>query len=241
MTSKDDWTQKLMLAGLAGVVLCVLWWALFYSRVIAFTGGSAHDFSQVLGCLIYSSAQCVIIKGISSLAGYWPYEPFFLWLSAGVFAVGAILRSAQDKVQDKAYDGAGAAASNRLPSMAQTPTAKTPTAKTASPVAPVPAAASWLVSAILANGQILKFDINQGAPCKIVGRDPNQADVVIADDSISRAHARIEWRDGDLWVADLNSTNGTRVGNRAVGLEPQRLYPSAKLHLGPVIFTISTA
>ncbi|MBI1203216.1 MAG: FHA domain-containing protein [Rhodopseudomonas sp.] len=125
---------------------------------------------------------------------------------------------------------------NRMSSMGQSATTKP-----SSPLAPDPAVASWLVSAILSDGQILKFDINRDAPYKIVGRDPNQADVVIADDAISRAHARIEWRDGDLWVADLKSTNGTKVGNRAVGAEPQRLYPSDKLQLGPVVFTISTA
>lgn len=35
--------------------------------------------------------------------------------------------------------------------------------------------------------------------------------VVIPNGSISRTHARLEWRERDWYVVDLNSTNGTRV------------------------------
>src|SRR5690242_3907561 len=42
------------------------------------------------------------------------------------------------------------------------------------------------------------------------------ADVVIADDSLSRKHARLLWADEGVWLEDLGSTNGTYVGGRKV-------------------------
>lgn len=44
----------------------------------------------------------------------------------------------------------------------------------------------------------------------IVGRD-DECDVVIADDSVSRRHARLSLTGEEMWVEDLGSTNGTRV------------------------------
>ena len=55
-----------------------------------------------------------------------------------------------------------------------------------------------------------------------VGRGP-QNDVVIPSGSVSRAHAKLECRNGDWFVVDLNSTNGTSVdgvrisGERKIG------------------------
>lgn len=56
----------------------------------------------------------------------------------------------------------------------------------------------------------------------LVGRDPN-ADVVIADDDVSRRHALI-WREhAAAWVSDLGSSNGTTVNGERVGYAPTRL------------------
>ena len=62
------------------------------------------------------------------------------------------------------------------------------------------------------------FDVQQGplagsriaipAPVITIGQS-NQNDVVLADDSVSRTHARLEYRDGGWYVSDLGSTNGT--------------------------------
>ena len=37
------------------------------------------------------------------------------------------------------------------------------------------------------------------------------ADVVLDDLSLSRQHARVGWHQGQLWIEDLGSTNGTHV------------------------------
>src|SRR5262249_22932508 len=42
----------------------------------------------------------------------------------------------------------------------------------------------------------------------VVGRE-SPSDVVIADPSLSRRHARFAWSDGEVTVDDLSSTNGT--------------------------------
>lgn len=48
-----------------------------------------------------------------------------------------------------------------------------------------------------------------------IGRRPSN-DVALDDGSVSGAHAKLTIEDGDLWVEDLGSTNGTRVGGRKV-------------------------
>eukprot|EP00252_Welwitschia_mirabilis_P013484 TRINITY_DN2964_c0_g1_i2.p1 TRINITY_DN2964_c0_g1~~TRINITY_DN2964_c0_g1_i2.p1 ORF type:complete len:207 (+),score=43.09 TRINITY_DN2964_c0_g1_i2:223-843(+) len=45
----------------------------------------------------------------------------------------------------------------------------------------------------------------------IVGRLPDKADIVIPVATVSGAHARLEKKEGDLFVTDMNSTNGTYV------------------------------
>ena len=65
----------------------------------------------------------------------------------------------------------------------------------------------------------------------LVGRS-RPADLIIPDASLSRSHARIERLDGELWVEDLGSTNGTRVnGDR---IERSRLEAGDSLVVGGV-------
>ncbi|MHB1536352.1 MAG: FHA domain-containing protein [Acidimicrobiales bacterium] len=49
-----------------------------------------------------------------------------------------------------------------------------------------------------------------------VGRAPG-CGIALADDTfVSQLHARVFRRDGDVWVEDLGSTNGTFINNRKV-------------------------
>lgn len=63
----------------------------------------------------------------------------------------------------------------------------------------------------------------------VVGRDP-VCDIVLADRTVSRRHARLLFRDGIWTLRDLDSTNGTRV-NR-VSVERCQLHPGDHLQLG---------
>ncbi|MBW2454832.1 MAG: sigma 54-interacting transcriptional regulator [Deltaproteobacteria bacterium] len=65
----------------------------------------------------------------------------------------------------------------------------------------------------------------------VVGR-ASRADVCLQDDSLSREHARLELIDGEVWVEDLASTNGTRIDGERV--TRSRVDPGAELALGAV-------
>ncbi|QDU83881.1 Oxoglutarate dehydrogenase inhibitor [Planctomycetes bacterium Pla163] len=64
-----------------------------------------------------------------------------------------------------------------------------------------------------------------------IGRRPAN-DVALDDGSVSGAHAKLTVEDGDLWVEDLGSTNGTRVGGRKV--ERMSLLAGDELSFGSV-------
>ncbi|MFH1184205.1 MAG: FHA domain-containing protein [Chloroflexota bacterium] len=49
----------------------------------------------------------------------------------------------------------------------------------------------------------------------ILGRDP-LCDVPLSDKAISARHARLSFHDGQWWVDDLGSTNGTRLNRERV-------------------------
>eukprot|EP00270_Netrium_digitus_P006831 TRINITY_DN196_c0_g1_i6.p1 TRINITY_DN196_c0_g1~~TRINITY_DN196_c0_g1_i6.p1 ORF type:complete len:207 (+),score=27.37 TRINITY_DN196_c0_g1_i6:50-622(+) len=48
----------------------------------------------------------------------------------------------------------------------------------------------------------------------LVGRVPERADIVLPVATVSGCHAKLENKNGKLFVTDLESTNGTYVGNR---------------------------
>lgn len=44
-----------------------------------------------------------------------------------------------------------------------------------------------------------------------------ECQVLLSDDGVSRKHARLKLRDGQLWLSDLGSHNGTRVNGQRAG------------------------
>ena len=69
-----------------------------------------------------------------------------------------------------------------------------------------------------------------------VGRDPS-AGIMLEDDSVSRIHARLEARAGELVVTDLKSRNGTHVGDAPV-LQAS-LAPDDTVRFGDVEFRVT--
>lgn len=69
-----------------------------------------------------------------------------------------------------------------------------------------------------------------------IGKMPQHVDIVIADDSISRMHARFFEKEGSIYLEDLNSTNGTYKNgilleaNEVVLVEPEDEIQLAKFH-----------
>lgn len=73
----------------------------------------------------------------------------------------------------------------------------------------------------------------------VVGRSPESATFVIADGNISRRHALLTLRDGNVALEDLGSTNGTKVNDKA--LEPNvkcRLREGDKVSFGNLKFEV---
>lgn len=90
----------------------------------------------------------------------------------------------------------------------------------------------WQIKAMTGplNGKVLAIDSS-----KIVGRDP-AADIVISGGHISRRHAELLLRDGQLWVKDLNSSNGTYVNNKKSDEQP--IYFGDEIKFDAVIFRV---
>jgi len=68
-----------------------------------------------------------------------------------------------------------------------------------------------------------------------VGRDPRNGEP-IRDSSLSREHARLEMTDGEIWLRDLDSTNGTWVDGERV--ESAQLEEGASLAFGRVLAAV---
>ncbi len=69
-----------------------------------------------------------------------------------------------------------------------------------------------------------------------IGRDPN-CDFPILDEAISAHHARVSFHHAHWWLEDLNSTNGTSIGNSRV-LIPTILIPGDQFKCGGTEFTV---
>lgn len=80
-------------------------------------------------------------------------------------------------------------------------------------------------------------------PCAVLGRAstlvvrcvPHSDENEARTRTVSRRHARIDWRGGHAWVTDLHSASGTSVNGRRLGAEPRgvRLTHGDELGLGP--------
>jgi predicted component of type VI protein secretion system len=69
----------------------------------------------------------------------------------------------------------------------------------------------------------------------LVGRDPS-CEIVVADGSVSRRHARLEKRAGAWWVVDQGSANGTYVNSLKVA--EQALKNGQELRFGALAFRV---
>jgi pSer/pThr/pTyr-binding forkhead associated (FHA) protein len=70
-------------------------------------------------------------------------------------------------------------------------------------------------------------------PLAHIGRGAHN-DVVLPDDSVSETHAKIQWRDGGWFLADVGSTNGTFVSGERITAE-RRLDGPVELRFGTTV------
>ena len=83
-----------------------------------------------------------------------------------------------------------------------------------------------------ADGTQMEFEL--GDRPITIGRSP-EADVVVLDEKASRIHCGIRLWDGDFYIKDLKSKNGTYVNEQRV--EVQKLHAGDRVRVGSVIFS----
>ncbi len=70
----------------------------------------------------------------------------------------------------------------------------------------------------------------------IIGRGKGIADIDVGDESASRRHAYIVYRDGQFFLNDMGSTNGTFINGELVG--SARLRDGAQFQIGTAIMRL---
>jgi pSer/pThr/pTyr-binding forkhead associated (FHA) protein len=96
----------------------------------------------------------------------------------------------------------------------------------------VPSGASFLVRSGFYEG--LEFPLDRD--WVVVGRGRG-ADVVLAEPTISRAHAALGFDEGGFFVQDLSSTNGTLVNGGRV--KRQKLKNGDEIQMGKLVLAVS--
>jgi pSer/pThr/pTyr-binding forkhead associated (FHA) protein len=70
----------------------------------------------------------------------------------------------------------------------------------------------------------------------IIGRHQD-ADLRIGDERVSVYHACVLLRDNEVWVRDMDSTNGTKVNDEPL-TDERRLGIGDKIQVGPAVFEV---
>ena len=72
----------------------------------------------------------------------------------------------------------------------------------------------------------------------VLGRNPT-CDILLLDPTVSRLHARIFYSEGDWFIEDLGSMNGTRVdGIEIRGKGPVKLKDGSKIVVGKSVLQV---
>jgi pSer/pThr/pTyr-binding forkhead associated (FHA) protein len=107
----------------------------------------------------------------------------------------------------------------------------------------------WLLSGFDARGHVFQHEFSvSGAmmtsktPLVLVriGRSDDNH-VVIDDTSVSRCHAQLVMRNGEVFLEDLHSSNGTFIDGRKVASNSVPVAPSQKLQFGVISASLSVA
>jgi hypothetical protein len=102
----------------------------------------------------------------------------------------------------------------------------------------------WEIEGYTSTNEPVRFlviaDRHTEARPLIIGRDAS-CGVVITDATVSRTHAKLFVARGELWCADLGSSNGTKVNERSCGTAVIRVPRSGVLTLGKVSLRVKAS
>ena len=82
-----------------------------------------------------------------------------------------------------------------------------------------------------------KLFLSLEQPSLTIGKKKGEVDLVLQDASVSRMHARVTKEDENIYLEDLNSTNGTFQNNRRMHpYEKKKLEEGDEIKFGKVVF-----
>ena len=83
--------------------------------------------------------------------------------------------------------------------------------------------------------QTLEFDEESVTVGRVQG---NQ--IILPRGNVSKQHAKLEMKGGELWISDLGSTNGTYINGRRI-TEPTPVKPADSVYIGEFILALEVA
>ena len=89
---------------------------------------------------------------------------------------------------------------------------------------------------VLPDGEHKEFEL--GRKTITIGRGA-ETDVLIADKLASRIHCELSYKDGNYYIRDCDSRNGTFVNDRAV--EVSRINPGDRIRVGDMVIAVEAS
>ena len=89
---------------------------------------------------------------------------------------------------------------------------------------------------VLPDGEHKEFEL--GRKAVTIGRGV-ETDVLIADKLASRIHCELSYKDGNYYIRDCDSRNGTLVNDRAI--EVSRIHPGDRIRVGDMVIAVEAS
>ncbi len=211
-----------------------------YDRIVLDFSNVERLSSQIVGAVVAAHRRCLLADG--GLLKVCRLQPAV----ADIFAITGMARTLTITTdQPEAIDGPWPASSGPrpLPVAVLSVLIGTDGTKEGHPLENVsePSAEagkiSFPVRLIVASGRACGRIVIVPATGLLIGRAPT-CKLRARSETVSREHARIEFRDDRVIVRDLGSTNGTLLDGQTLRAQEAELTDGAQLQVGPMIFHV---
>jgi len=99
---------------------------------------------------------------------------------------------------------------------------------------PHPAPHGWTLHVM--QGETVRRSIPLSQQALVIGRDP-EANLVLHDQRASKQHAEVFMQDGQPWIRDHESLNGTFVNEQRI--HEQALHPGDRVRVGQTVMVLA--